>query len=298
LARSNDREDDLMKTMLLMAMLILPGLLYAVERPDMTSQKTWTDAEKDAFYQWLQDQHGRVPAADSRQLVITPAQTIEARQRVPGNLSDRYLSARLASYDVRNFLRRADGSAVEPGGGGDEAAAATELPAGEMDGDLMGFELQLGKPIKTWFRRLYTVGYYRGSTDWALADDVSADFSMIRLGGQLELALVPLGLDQTRNILLRGGLDLLYARKGQLTEVVDGDIAAATRHGLEEFMLEQVTGWHTGVSWAVGYERQLGENFWRVHGVIDGFQAVHLPRDDDREDWSTLGLGLGISRVF
>jgi hypothetical protein len=59
-----------------------------------------------------------------------------------------------------------------------------------------------------------------------------------------------------------------------------------------------VTGWHTGLSWGVGYERQLGEGFWRVHGVIDGFRAVHLPRDDDREDWSTVGLGLGVSRVL
>ena len=159
-------------------------------------------------------------------------------------------------------------------------------------------EIQLGKPLKTWFRQLYDIGYYKGSIDWDLEEGLEADFSLFRAGYHLELALVPLGLDQTRNIVLRGGLDLLYGRKGSLDSVEEGDLEGQRRRILEKAMLDHVAGWQAGISWSVGYERQLGENFWRVHGMVDGFKAIHLPRDDDRENYATLGLGIGISRVF
>lgn len=288
-------------------LVLFPVLLMAVEQPDMTRQKTWGEKEKDAFYEWLQEQRGGASGAEESQSVQVK-QTIEQRQRVPGTLSNNYISARLAVYDMRGFVHRfspapeelVDGTAAGVGGLADAAQEdlADSVPSGKLDAHLMGMELQYGKPIKTWFRRLYDVGYYRGSADWAIDKDLEADFSLLRAGYHLELALVPLGLDQTRNILLRGGLDLFWGRRGELTVVEEGDLEAQQRRNLEKAMLDQVTGWQGGFSWSVGYERQLGENFWRLHGMVDGFKAFHLPSDDDRETWSTLGAAVGISKVF
>ena len=299
--------------------LLFPVLLPAAEKPDMTRQKTWGEKEKDTFYEWLQEQRGGVPGAEESQSVRA-SQTIEQRQQVPSTLSNKYFSARLAVYDMRGFVRRFSPAPTElvdgAAGEGDETVSelvdeavgeladavqedlAGPVSSGELDAHLMGLELQYGKPIKTWFRQLYALGYYRGSADWAIEKDLDADFSLLRAGYHLELALVPLGLDQTRNIVLRGGLDLFWGRRGKLTVAEEGDLDAQRRRTLEKAMLEQVTGWQGGFSWSVGYERQLGENFWRLHGMVDGFKAFHLPRDDDRETWSTLGMAMGISKVF
>jgi hypothetical protein len=283
-------------------LILLPALLMAAEKPDMTRQKTWGEQEKDAFYEWLQEQRAGAPGAEENQPVRT-SQTLEQLQEIPSTLSNKYFNARLAFYDMRDFAL-----GFSPEGGGDEAAgkqiAVTQQDlsgsalSGDLDADLMGLELQYGKPLKTWFRRLLVAGYYRGSAHWATEQGLKADFSLLRAGYHLELALVPLGLDQTRNIVLRGGLDLFWGRPGELTAADEGDLEGQRRRTLEETMLDQVTGWQGGFSWSVGYERQLGENFWRVHGMVDGFKAFHLPRDDDRQDWSTLGMAAGISRVF
>ena len=292
-------------------LVLFPVLLMAAEKPDMTKQKTWGDKEKDTFYEWLQEQKGGAPGAEESQ-PLRVIQTIEQQQEIPSTLSNKYFSARLAVYDMRGFVRSfapapedlADGAAGEVDGAvGDLADAVQEdlagpIPSGELDANLVGLELQYGKPLKTWFRQLYDVGYYRGSADWAIEKDLDARFSLLRAGYHLELALVPLGLDQTRNIVLRGGLDLFWGRRGKLTASEEGDLDAQRRRRLERVMLEQVTGWQGGFSWSVGYERQLGENFWRLHGMVDGFKAFHLPRDDDREDWSALGMAVGISKIF
>jgi len=294
-------------------LLLLPICLLAADKPDMTKQKTWGKKEKDEFYEWLRTQQGTAPATGENQQV-TPVQTIEAQQEVPSTLSNTYLSARTVIYDVYAFTRGIEAPITEQlvdetlgevagdilGDVGD-LTSAQEEPAmlnGQIDADLIGMEIQLGKPLKTWFRQLYDIGYYKGSIDWDLEEGLEADFSLFRAGYHLELALVPLGLDQTRNIVLRGGLDLLYGRKGSLDPVEEDDLEGQRRRVLEKAMLDHVAGWQAGLSWSVGYERQLGENFWRVHGMVDGFKAIHLPSDDDRENYATLGLGIGISRVF
>ncbi|MBT4503865.1 MAG: hypothetical protein HOC74_39395 [Gemmatimonadetes bacterium] len=294
-------------------LLLLPICLLAADKPDMTKQKTWGKKEKDEFYEWLRTQQGTAPATEENQQV-TPAQTIEAQQEVPSTLSNTYLSARTVIYDVYAFTRGIETPSTEQlvdetlgevagdilGDVGDLTSTQEESATlnGQIDADLIGMEIQLGKPLKTWFRQLYDIGYYKGSIDWDLEEGLEADFSLFRAGYHLELALVPLGLDQTRNIVLRGGLDLLYGRKGSLDSVEEGDLEGQRRRILEKAMLDHVAGWQAGISWSVGYERQLGENFWRVHGMVDGFKAIHLPRDDDRENYATLGLGIGISRVF
>lgn len=294
-------------------LLLLPICLLAADKPDMTKQKTWGKKEKDEFYEWLRTQQGAAPATGENQQVA-PAQTIEEQQEVPSTLSNTYFSARTVIYDVYAFTRGIEAPNPEQlidetlgevagdilGEVEDLTSAQEEssVLTGQIDADLIGMEIQLGKPLKTWFRQLYDIGYYKGSIDWDLEDGLEADFSLFRAGYHLELALVPLGLDQTRNIILRGGLDLLYGRKGSLEPVEEGDLEGQRRRVLEKTMLDHVAGWQAGLSWSVGYERQLGENFWRVHGMVDGFKAVHLPRDDDRENYATLGLGIGISRVF
>jgi hypothetical protein len=294
-------------------LLLLPICLLAADKPDMTKQKTWGKKEKNEFYEWLRTQQGTAPATGENQQV-TPAQTIEAQQKVPSTLSNTYLSARTVVYDIFAFTRGIQapdaGQLIDEALGevsgdilGDvgDLTSAQEEPStltGQIDADLIGMEIQLGKPLKTWFRQLYDIGYYKGSIDWDLEEGLEADFSLFRAGYHLELALVPLGLDQTRNIILRGGLDLLYGRKGSLDPVEEADLEGQRRRVLEKTMLDHVAGWQAGLSWSVGYERQLGENFWRVHGMVDGFKAIHLPRDDDRENYATLGLGIGISRVF
>ncbi len=268
----------------------------AAEPPGMTSQRTWGQAEKDAFYAWLQEQQRNVPAAQESRIVPTepPTQTLEQRQRTPLNLATNYLSARLAGYNMRRILYE-----YTPSPGDGEDPRETDEPAsGELDARLYGAELQVGKPVTTWFRQLYVGGYYRGRTKWRLDEDLRADFTLWRVGYHLELAMVPLGLDQTRNIVLRTGLDLLYGRRKELDPLQEDDPTGPYRRILEKHMLDQVTGFQGGLAWSVGYERQLGENFWRVHAMVDGFRAVHLSRDDQRENWSTFGLAVGGTRVF
>ena len=111
-------------------------------------------------------------------------QTFEELQAVPGNLSNRYLSARIAFFDVLNFLRRADSQSIEPAAGGvqygmssaggaEGEAALDDALAAEVDAQLKGVELQYGQPVTTWFRQLATVGYYQGSADWAVAEELA-----------------------------------------------------------------------------------------------------------------------------
>ena len=271
--------------------LSVPVCLPAAEQPDLTRQKTWGKKEKDAFYEWLKEQQrNRTSAEENKPVRLQP---LEQLQQTPGTLSSRYLSPRFAAYGLLGFMRELP---PPPEEGGTEGL----VPGGEIDARIVGLELQYGKPIKTWFRQLYGLGVYKGSAEWHLPDPPSPDagFSLYRFGYHLELALVPLGLDQTRNIVLRGGVNLLYGRKGGLAPVEAGNPQSERLHRLEKIMLDQVTGLQAGLSWSVGYEWQMGENFWRVHGTIDGFKAFHLPRDSDREDYAAVGLGAGVSRIF
>lgn len=269
----------------------------AAEPPDMTAQSTWGQPEKDAFYAWLQEQQREAPAAQEARIVPTepPAQTLEQRQRIPLNLASNYLSARLTGYTMRRILYEYTPS---PADRKDPREMDDQPASGELDARLYGMELKVGRPVTTWFRQLYVGGYYRGRTKWRLDEDLRADFALWRAGYHLELAVVPLGLDQTRNIILRTGLDLMYGRKKELDPLQEDDPGGPYRRTLEKHMLDQVTGFQGSLAWSVGYERQLGENFWRVHAMVDGFRAVHLSRDDQRENWSTFGLAVGVTRVF
>ena len=292
-----------MRHVLVTVLLVGTTATVGAEPPDLTRQKTWTEADKDAFYEWLEEQ--RRPAEDADRgpaaprlpgppaSSAEPLSTLEALQRTPSTLSSLYLSTRMAGYDILNFLRRTDAETPVAGDGLD-----TGSDAGEITGRMAGAEVQMGLPWKTWLRHLSTLGYYRGVVDWRLPQPLSADISMLRVGSQLELALVPLGLDQTRNILLRGGVDVFHGRAESTATAAGEDTLTAVLRQREARMLDPVTGWRIGVSWAVGYEIQLGESFWRVHGVVDGFRAVRLPRAEDHEDWSALGLGVGLSRVL
>ena len=69
-------------TRLLCVLVLLPTLVLAVAQPDMTRQKTWDEKDKDAFYEWLEEQRGQAPAAADQRLVVPPTQTIEALQAV------------------------------------------------------------------------------------------------------------------------------------------------------------------------------------------------------------------------
>lgn len=290
-------------------LLLLPASLLAADKPDMTKQKTWSEKEKDAFYEWLKTQQGGAAGPGESRPVQT--QTFEEMQQVPGTLSNKYFSSRAVAYNLIGFRHHVpnfdevdveslvDDIAVDVAGDLIDSEESL-VPGGEIDASLIGIELQYGKPIKTWFRQLYNLGYYKGSVDWKLPEEapLDASYSLFRAGYHLELALVPLGLDQTRNIVLRTGLDMLYGRKGDLEPVEEGDLDGQRHLNLQETMLDQVTGWQAGLSWSLGYEWQLGENFWRVYSMLDGFKAFHLSRDDDRQDYATIGLGIGISRVF
>ncbi|HID30691.1 MAG TPA: hypothetical protein EYP19_11900, partial [Desulfobacterales bacterium] len=266
--------------------ILITGLLMLVpvfaaakpEKPDMTRQDTWGEAEKEAFYRWLKQQ---TAPEEETQLVNTP--TFEQMQRIPGGLSSKYLSLRTGTYGLFGFTPKA------------QENEGTEKP-GEIDGSLWGLDLQYGKPVRTWFRQILNLGFYKGSVDQkAGGAKLSGDFSLYRFGYHLEVALVPLGLDQTRNILLRGGLDMLYGRKGDLLYAAKGDTVGQRRRDRQKAMLGHVTGFQAGLSWALGYEWQLGENFWRVHGMFDGFKVVHVPKDKDRENYAVLGVFVGVS---
>ncbi|MCK5381250.1 MAG: hypothetical protein KAJ81_07245 [Candidatus Latescibacteria bacterium] len=266
--------------------ILIPGLLLlipaftAAAKPDMSRQDTWGEKEKEEFYRWLKQ---NTTSAEETQLVNTTP--FEQMQGIPGTLSDNYFSLRAGTYGLFGFALEEETDLEE---------------SGEIDGSLRGLDLQLGKPIKTWFRRIYNAGFYKGSVDQKLngGAEIGGDFSLYRLGVHLELALVPLGHDQTRNIILRGGLDLLYGHEGNLIFVAEGDSLSLYRRDRQKIMLDQVSGLQAGLSWSLGYEWQLGENFWRVHGMLDGFRAIHLTNREDRENYAVLGGFIGISRVF
>jgi hypothetical protein len=261
-------------------LLLVPACLLAAQRPNMNAQKTWGKQEKDAFYAWLKEQQVAPSAAASDPLIGSrPANS------QPGSsaLSNRYFSSRFVIYDMLGSRRSFAGAAPEQ--------------RAELDASFLGFEFQYGRPFSPWFRQLYNLGFYRGAVNWALEDGLSADFSFFRTGYQLELALLPPGIDRTRHIVFRGGLDLFYGRGDGLGPLTEGDLQGAHRRVLENFMLDQVTGLQGGLSWSVGYERQLNEDFLRLYGTIDGFSAFHLP-DDPGQGYTNLGLALGISKRF
>jgi hypothetical protein len=60
------------------------------------------------------------------------------------------------------------------------------------------------------------------------------------------MALVPLGLDQTRNILLRGGVDLFYGR------AVDHLLEGADQQALQQALFDPIEGLQGGLSWSLG----------------------------------------------
>ena len=198
--------------------MLIPAFAAAEpEKPDMTRQDTWGEEEKEAFYQWLKQQ---TASEEETQLVNTT--TFEQMQRVPGTLSSKYFSLRTGTYGLFGFSPEAqeNGDPEKPG---------------EIDGSLWGLDLQYGKPVRTWFRQIFDVGFYKGSVDQKLGGaELSGDFSLYRVGYHLEVALVPLGLDQTRNILLRGGLDLLYGRKGDLLYAAEEDSVGRGRRDRQE----------------------------------------------------------------
>ena len=268
-----------MKTLTVVALAILP-MLAAAEKPDMTRQETWTEAEKEAFYEWLREQQSATGADEE---LAIGRQTIEEVQKTPGFLSNSYLSTRFGAYDLSKI------SFSTP-----KAADSTATGKKKAIGHLVGGDLQFGRPITTWFRQIYDLGLYRGSLDQKTDDgpDFAEHFWLYRAGYHLELALVPLGLDQTRNILLRVGADLMYGRG------VESDVEGEERQLLQDSLLDQVEGLQGGVSWSLGYERQLGENFWRLHFMLDGFRSVHLPRDDDKDSLFGMGGFAGFSRVL
>ncbi len=265
---------------------LIPGLLMLIPafalaaKPDMSRQDTWGEKEKEEFYRWLKE---NTTSAEETQLVNTTP--FEQMKGIPGTLSNNYFSLRAGTYGLFGFTLEEEEEFGE---------------SGEIDGSLRGFDLQLGKPIRTWFRQICNAGFYKGSVDQKLdgGAEIQGDFSLYRLGVHLELALVPLGHDQTRNILLRGGLDLLYGHKGDLIFAAEDDSLSLHRRDRQKIMLDQVAGLQAGLSWSLGYEWQLGENFWRVHGMLDGFRAIHLTNRDDRENYAVLGGFIGISRVF
>ena len=274
---------------LIVGLLCIPALAGAADPPDMTQQKIWSEAEKDAFYQWLQEQHSEEDPTESQAI---GQQTFESEQHVPGTLSNSYFSTRFGTYSLNALSLVAPSAATEGAADGADTTAAGGK--NRADGFLLGGDLQYGRPITTWFRQIYNLGLYRGSLDQKVAGgpDLAESFWLYRAGYHLEMALVPLGLDQTRNILLRGGVDLFYGR------AVDHLLEGADQQALQQALFDPVEGLQGGLSWSLGYEKQLGENFWRLHAMLDGFRAFQLSRDNDQDDLRGLGAFVGLSKVF
>jgi len=303
--------------------VILASLpVWAVaQKPDMTRQRTWGAKEKNAFYLWLgQGREFDLPRtsgtgvsktgteSDSTAAAIDPPAllvnhyrnsndrpvgqqtTFEAAQYVPGTLSNSYFSTRLGIYRLNEL-----NLPLTRGAGDSETEAdTTAVTKGMASGMLVGADLHYGRPIKTWFRQIYNLGLYQGSLDQAIdgGPDLAESFWLYRAGYHLELALVPLGLDQTRNILLRGGVDLFYGRG-----IVNG-LENKAQKAQQQALFDQVEGLQVGMSWSLGYEKQLGENLWRLNAMLDGFKAYHVSRHKAQDELVSLGIFAGLSKAF
>ena len=146
-------------------------------------QKIWGEAEKDAFYQWLQEQQ---PEGDPTESQAIGHQTFEAEQHVPGTLSNSYFSTRFGTYSLRALSLVAPSAAIEGAAGAADTTAAGE--ENRADGFLMGGDLQYGRPIKTWFRQIYNLSLYHGSLDQKVAGgpDLAENFWLYRAGALVQ----------------------------------------------------------------------------------------------------------------
>lgn len=120
----------------------------------------------------------------------------------------------------------------------------------------LGPELLLGGHLFSWVRCYGGVRYHR--MRMSKLDDSRAGVDHFQVPVGLELALVPLGTPQTRYILLRGGVAAHHF--GSKTARADFKTPLIGLQG----------SWNAGI----GYEWQLAETNWRLHGLAEGYSYL------------------------
>lgn len=148
-----------------------------------------------------------------------------------------------------------------------------------QEGSAVGPKILMGGHIFTWLR-YYVGGMYTRFRQEKL-DGSRPLVTHYQVPAGFELALIPLGTPHTRYLILRGGTAIHnFAAPGQ----VSSDFRTP------------LLGWQTTFNAGLGYEWQIADSLWRVHGLVEGYKS--MIRQGNTARFYGLGFTFGVVRTF
>ncbi len=147
-----------------------------------------------------------------------------------------------------------------------------------------GATLLAGDHLFSWVRIASGIRYFK--VNGQINNRVDYSLNKLVVPFQGELALIPLGFPHTEYLLLKVGIAINYLWANQEGEELLRDVTQVKYDPSLGFSSEWLT--------SIGYEWQLGENFWRIHLTLD----AHFPLKSLSSNSVSLYSSLGTSYVF
>lgn len=221
------------------------GAARAQTLPDMNDQRAWTESDKQTFLKYLQSSQ-KMPAGQVKEIEDGEAEPL-----------------RPARYVTLDLL------------------ADTLYPVGrgghiETDPAAWGFRALAGTHLFTWVRA-FTGLQYDPMSQRKLGGG-TAELQHFEVPAELEFALIPLGQDQTRNVLIRAGAAL-----HEITGAPSYDFSAP------------VTGFRPTWNLGLGFEYQVPDTPWRVHALAEGYRSMY---GEYGTDFYGLDISAGAAYTF
>lgn len=235
----------------------------AWSRPQLAGQQNWSKKDKDQFIQSIK---GSGSIFDrNKKVAISPRP--EERAKI-GNHDSKYI---MMHYD-----------------GGRSLSLSTQNFG--VNHYRHGPAIYFGNHLFSWIRYALGTEYHQVRMKMLPYDYYY--LSEITIPLWFEFALIPLGSPHTRYLILRSGLqgNYLWGKTEEITQLNlnNPEIKTSTE---SPDVLGLSTYWITGL----GYEWQLGENFWRVH-VLANVQVPLTQRH--LRKFINLNTSIGTSYVF